>query len=161
MSFELNDHLPFTAPEYIKHEVSEAIPERCRDCGVQCELAVELGHALLMKYFVTHFAEQLVGKSGEEFDALIDSAIPAEEAASIKQFAREMTALNLDEIDTAIDKTTHEMADNGDACVAPLKMRASKEGTTYTVSVCTSSKQYEANGTSYLPAQVQAQPLTD
>lgn len=152
--FETNGEWPLSAPDDIEEQVAEAIPDRCSDCGVQCELGAQLTRMLIIKHMMTHAAESLIGQSGESFNATIDANAPAEIADQIKQLTREATAGNLDEIDRQIEVAKEEITANSSSCSAPLKMRTSKAGVSYTVSVCTSPKQYMDDGSAHMPTHI-------
>lgn len=154
MNFESSGDFPFSTADTIGQQVAVAIPESCADCGVQCELGAQLARMLAIKHMMTHVAESLIGDSGESFNAMVDESAPVEIADQIKQFARSSTATNLDEIDRDIDATKEQIKTNANSCSGPLKMRASKNDTTYTVSVCTSADQYDDSGASHLPTHI-------
>lgn len=157
MSFELQGDLPFPLPGDIDQQVAEVMPERCADCGVQCELGTQLARMLVVKHMMTRAAESLVGESGELFDSKIDETAPAEITDQIKRAARSSTASKLDEIDQDIEDITGEINNNSLLCKGPLKMRASKEGVMYTVSVCTSAGQCD-DGLGHLPTHIKRHP---
>ena len=127
----------------IKSQVAEALSTDCKDCPVQCDLASKLGGLLLTKHMMQSTVEDMfLGKAGDEIDAQIDDKLPPEHADEMKKTIRQMAAGDLDEKDGAIKDTKQQMNDSASNCDGVLKMRASKGGTTYTASICTSSEQY-------------------
>lgn len=89
----------------------------------------------------------MMGSDGERLDHMIDENVPAELASEMKQGVRTQTAMRLDEVESDILSAKTDMALHSSLCDGPLKMRASKAGTTYTVSACTSPELYTEGNT--------------
>ena len=155
-SFESSGDFPFSTYHTIGQQVAEAMPKSCIDCAVQCELGAQLARMLAIKDKMMHVAVSLTGDSGKSFDLKVDEKAPVKIAEQIKQFARSHTAAELNAIDADIDAAKRQINANASSCSGPLKMRASKDDTTYTVSVCTSAAQYDDSSASHLPTHIKA-----
>lgn len=138
----------------IRRQITQATPDHCGDCAVQCENGAELAGMLVLQQMMNYVAENLVGQPGESFDATVDAQFPPEVAEQVKQLARQFVAGDLDRIGTGIAEKKQEMATEGASCSGPLKMRASKKGVMYTVTVCTSGDQYDDDNLGHIPTHV-------
>jgi hypothetical protein len=144
--------------ESFDFQQSATIPTQCEGCGVQCELRTALMGLQIAKHMMQQAAGGLVGESGEAFDAMIDEQVPAEVADQIKLDVRKMAGRDIESLDESIDRAQQEIDSNALSCSGVLKMRASKGDVTYTVSVCTSQKQYVRDGRpSHLPVHIKAE----
>lgn len=134
-----------------------AIPEKCRDCPVQCELQARMGELLMAQQAMGSFGEALVGKKGEKFDEMIDATLPREVADEMKEVARKRVGFDLEKVDENIDETRQEIDAIALSCSGVLKMRATKGDVTYTVSLCTSPRVYlRDGGPAHTPSHIQA-----
>ena len=145
-------------PEEVERQVSEATPEACSRCSVQCHMGKALAKALIEKRLKMSMAESFTGEDGESFNEAVAKNIPAEIAEAVMWSVRSSIADSLDQSDKEIGELTHEMKDLGAACSGPLTMRASRDGTTYTVSVCASPEVYKESTEQHLPSHIKAQP---
>jgi hypothetical protein len=133
------------------------VPEKCGGCGVQCDLSMDLARAMAMKQAVEHAGGGLVGEAGERFDAMIEATVPEEIADEAKEGIRKSVGEGIGEVDRTIEGIQDEINANALACSGVLKMRASREGVTYTVSVCTSPRIYIRDGPStQVPTHIRA-----
>lgn len=130
----------------LKLQVDRLIPEKCEGCAVQCELKTEMLKLLVTKEVVLEIGEGLMGEFGEHIDNFIDENMPEEDAGDIKHFIRQGSVDTLDEIYESTSKLEDQISANSRSCVGPLKMRATKNGVTYTASICTSQTQYVRGG---------------
>lgn len=140
-----------------------AIPDKCRDCGIQCELGRQLLEMTLFRHVAGSAAEELVGDSGMQFDEMIDRAFPEEKADDIKAMFRKNAGNSLEEIDEAIDSCREEIDANAMSCGGVLRMRATKGDVTYTVNVCTSQRLYDRDGKlpKHVPVHIRADSATN
>lgn len=138
----------------ITQELDAVVPEKCRNCAVQCELSAELGKILVTKFLYEDFGEKLVGEDGQEFDRIIESTYPEDMAEEAKSNIRKVTGDSMEMIDRDIEDKRAEINANALSCSGPLKMRASKGGITYTVTVCTSNRVNTRGGQEHLPTHV-------
>ena len=158
MNFEYDN--PFPQPDFyeIKAQVGEAIPPSCIDCPLQCALAKSLGGLILDKHEMSFFAEKLVGEDGQIFDDVVKDYAPAETANEIKSFVRGEAAAGLDAIDEQIASAEALMKSIATECDGVLKMRATKTGTTYTATICTSQGEYPDSDINHTEAHVKTRP---
>lgn len=160
MSFEKGFQESSFNPDDPEQILADKIPPKCKDCGIQCELGSELVRLLVAKHVVEEEAGGLVGESGDEFDTMVDEQVPMELADEVKRTVRQSASEDLDDIDYAIDEVNREMDSNALACSGILRMRARKGDVSYTVSVCTSSKQYIRDGlSSHIPTHISAKSI--
>lgn len=145
-------------PEKVERQVSEATPEACSRCSVQCDMGKALAKALIEKHLNMHIAESFTGEDGESFNEAVAENIPPELAGVVMRSVRSSIANSLDQSDKEIGALTQEMKDLGAACNGPLTMRASRDGITYTVSVCASPEVYKESTEQHLPSHIKAQP---
>lgn len=151
----MNEFDPFEKQFDTPPEVT--LPEKCRDCGVQCALRDRIVGLYAVKQHVEQAAGSLIGEAGADFDAMVDSQLPADDAVHIKQAIRRSTGNRLTAVDQAIEEATTQIDTNARGCSGPLKMRATKGDVTYTVSICTAPTQYVRDGDpATLPAIIKA-----
>ncbi len=122
--------------------VDAAVPAKCEGCAVQCDLKSKLGTLLFEKHMAETIGGTLVGKDGEEFDAMLEANFSEEEAILAKQSARQFIGQGIDAVDDEITATHRQIDTNALSCSGVLKMRAAKDDVRYTVSVCTSARVY-------------------
>jgi hypothetical protein len=127
------------------------VPEKCSGCGVQCDLSIQLAGVMAMKRTVEHAGESLMGEPGERFDAMVEAMVPEEIADRAKESIRMSVGEDIGEMDKSIEGIQDDINANALSCDGVLKMRASREGVTYTVNVCTSRRIYMRGGA---PTQV-------
>ncbi len=137
--------------------IDDAIPEQCNNCGVQCELATELGELMIAKRIIGHLGEHLVGEDGQEFDRLIEHIVPEDHAEQTKTMIRKLVGEDMNTIDERITMQRDTIAANARSCSGPLNMRAVKGGVRYTVNVCTSARVYIRDKQQHLPMHVTAE----
>lgn len=158
-NFEFHPDKSGESLEAIDREVDQEVPEACADCAVQCELASRLSKVYLAKLSIEHFAEdKLLGEGGAEFDAIVDDSFPSEVTNSIKQGTRQEVAQALGDMDDEAMRLKNLMHSASSTCSRPLKMRASKEWTTYTVTVCTSPLPYINADARHVPTHLSIKP---
>lgn len=116
------------------------IPEKCLNCAVQSGLCDTFRELNLLKMLFNITGENLTGESGEEFDALVDAAMPEELGEEIKTRLRSGLSKELDTVDAEMATVAQELGANALACSGTLNMRASKDDITYTVYACTSAR---------------------
>jgi hypothetical protein len=122
------------------NELDTEVPEKCRNCGVQCELTSELGQMMIAKYAAEHFGGHLVGEEGEQFDRFIESVVPEDHVEEARVGIRKSLGETMEKIDNEIETKREKIAANSRACTGPLNMRARKDGVTYVASLCTSAR---------------------
>ena len=146
----------------------------CPGCPIQCELTgeefdlrqeLEMNNEALKNGFM--------GENGEIFDSMIDSIVGeipdelleqvaggevnADEAAqSIKTGVREQGLQEVERLEKEVRDLDLGRKAIADSCNRPLKMRASKNGKTYTVSVCSADRLYskESPDHTHMPSHV-------
>lgn len=118
------------------------LPERCRDCAVQCGNFATLAALMHHKEMGNMIGESLVGDEGKEFDEMLDSHLPVEIAEEAKVHLRQSIGDGLEDIDQRVTGIKDKISADALACDGVLKMRASKGDVTYTVGVCTSQREY-------------------
>jgi hypothetical protein len=134
-----------------------SVPDKCSGCGVQCDLSMDLARAMAMKRAAEHAGGSLVGEAGERFDAMVEAMVPEEIADEAKDVIRKTVGEDIGEMDKTIEGIQDEIKANALSCNGVLKMRASREGVTYTVSVCTSPRIYIRGGApTQAPTQIRA-----
>lgn len=133
-----------------------APPERCATCPVQQELATTLNGLQIGKLVITHAAEHLIGDSGKEIDDFLLTLAnnDADLASQISTEVRQATSSKLNDVDARIDDIKQQSDALSRSCDKPLRLRATKEGREYTVTVCTSALNYMVN--SVVPNQTPA-----
>lgn len=134
-----------TEPEF-EPGITVSIPDKCRGCAVQHALARAISRLSRDKDGVLRTAGMLVGETGESVDGMIDRAFdeaPPEVTEDVKRTLRVNVGDRLAEIDGNIEAAAQYMADSQQACKGVLRMRATRDSVTYTVSVCTSRLVYE------------------
>lgn len=138
------------------------IDEKCLSCPVQCDLRGEYGIAEKKAEFMTNGAESLVGEEGKAFDAFIEDFAPDDESATeLKIKVRKSTAANINDLEERMTHISDESRSYSNSCDGTLKMRATKEGKTYTVGVCTSALLYLVNDDRQSHPSVHVQVKTD
>jgi hypothetical protein len=140
------------------NHITVAIPAKCEGCGVQCELAAELVRLSAMKGVVEELGGDLVGEPGERFDATVEARVPEEVADVVKQGIRKSVSAGIGDLDSQIEDLKGVIDANALACGGLFKMRATKGGVTYTVSVCTSPRFYAEGTPTQLPTNILAEP---
>jgi hypothetical protein len=140
-----------------------SIPEQCIGCAVQCEALSSLATLILAKAVGNFHAERLVGDEGTAFDELIDKSCSEESADLLKSAFRQALGGDLDEIDEGIEEFNDQISSNALACSGVLKMRASRDGASYTVSVCTSPLVYGDDSTrrKHVPTHILRTPAAE
>lgn len=138
-------------------ESMPTLPDKCKGCGIQCNLYSKIAELLDMQASLGAFGEDLVGEPGAQFDAFIDSQIPDELADNVKKQTRQKVGSDIEKLDQDISETRREIDNHALACNGVLKMRASKGDVTYTASICTSPALYVRDGrAAHIPIHVEA-----
>lgn len=138
----------------IQNAVNAVIPDQCRNCGVQCEKARELGMLMAIQVGIEHLAGRLVGEDGQQFDEFLETVIPDDHVDEAKKVIRKNVSSDMDDIDDQIERKKDEIAANARACSGTLNMQAKKDGVTYTAFVCTSARVYNRGDSDHLPVHV-------
>lgn len=118
------------------------LPDKCMGCAVQCENVAELGKLMANKDMGNMIGESLVGEEGREFDEMLETKLPEKIAAEAKTNLRQLVGDGLEDIDRRITDVKDKITADALACDGVLKMRATKGDVIYTVSVCTSQREY-------------------
>ena len=116
------------------------VPSRCQDCPEMRRFQAQTAVLGLVQKMTEATGSSMVGEQGEKFDAMIDADLPEEEAEELKHTIRKSLGESLEEIDKEIEDTHQDMEASTSSCAGPLKMRASKDGVQYTVTLCTSRR---------------------
>ncbi len=139
------------------------IPERCQQCPVQRDFADRHQALRRVGAAVMCDATSLIGPQGQAFDAMIDELAPTQACADeFKAQTRKGFAQTADMIDEQQKVLQADAADCALTCAGPLKMRAPKDGKTYTATLCTSDLAeliYEADSEN-VPVDVQVDVQT-
>lgn len=118
------------------------LPDKCMGCAVQCENVAELAKLMARQEMGNRVGESLVGDEGKEFDEMLEANLPKEVAAEAKTNVRQVVGDGLEDVDRRITDVKDKITADALACDGVLKMRATKGDVIYTVSVCTSQREY-------------------
>ena len=116
------------------------LPERCNDCPMQCNMSANL-ERLIVRQSLSVAAESLVGENGEKLDEYIKNTVGDEDEAKVMaSLFRQSAASNLNKIDEDEAALRHEMKAVADSCDGVIKIRATKAGRQYILTLCGSAR---------------------
>lgn len=143
-------------PELLRNEVP-LVPSKCGNCGVQCDLASQMLELDSRKEIAALFGQYALT---EDFVRDVEERISPEEVENFAAFTRNVVGNSMEEIDEQIEAIQREIDNNAQVCDGTFKMRATKNGVTYTASVCTSSRVYASSedNKAHIATHVQAKP---
>lgn len=130
---------------HVKNEVLASLPdEKCRRCPAVLGIATQIAVATLEGSIAKEQAEALVDSSFDELGVAAAEVlgVPADLIDAEIRLGRQLHAEKLDTIDSEIDRMTKSVLDMTVSCSGILKMRATRDDTTYTTTICTSPEEY-------------------
>jgi hypothetical protein len=109
-------------------EFDDPVPDKCRDCAVQCELRSAMFLSLEEKQTLEAVGKLLMGQDQED-DTFGFGGFVNEQMRKVASFRLEL-------LDTRIEDIKEEIAACSDNCEGTLIMQESRDDTIYTAAVC-------------------------
>jgi hypothetical protein len=138
----------------IVETIEATIPDKCRDCPVQCEAMANLAKLVLHKNAMLEYGDNLMGDGGQALEDVLKSMVPEERVEDMTKDHRQIVVDNIDDIDDQIAAKEEEMAGISRSCSGVLRLRAKKAGVTYLVSLCSSNRVNIRGKADHLPAHI-------
>ncbi len=152
-SNEMPHDSPDVDPEDLQNELDDAIPAHCSDCGVQCELAKQLGALLVDKLKETADAEHIMDAPNQLYEYFAEERLSPEAVNNIKTAIFSEAAKKINKIDDKITSVRDEMKLFSSECNGVMRMRMELNGSLYKAAICTTASKYVADN-AHIPAHV-------